>query len=300
MPIDPPKPRLPPLNALRAFEAAARHESFVKAAQELGVTPAAIAQHVKSLEYWVRRPLFTRLSQGLRLTPAARLALPRFTGAFDGLGDAVQALRRAALSEQIRIAALPSVAQLWLQPRTGALRRRFPELELSVTALEEPPRFTREPYDLAIFYLGNEAPHGATIHSLGPDELFPVCSPALMPRKTKALPLESLSSFPLLHDATWRDHWDAWLHFAGVRGVDTRPGPTFSLYSLAVEAALDGAGLLIGRRALLQHLLEKKQLVAPFDIPMPAPNRLCLLLPDNAKGDRTVEAVADWFVGASA
>ena len=123
MPIEPPRPRLPPLNALRAFEAAARHESFTAAAQELGVTPAAIAQQVKSLEAWMRRPLFVRLSQGLRLTPAARQALPAFMRAFDDLGSATQGLRRAASPEELRIAALPSVAQLWLQPRLRGLRR---------------------------------------------------------------------------------------------------------------------------------------------------------------------------------
>ena len=295
MPIDPPRPRLPPLNALRAFEAAARHESFAKAAQELGVTPAAVAQQVKSLEYWVRRPLFQRLSQGLRLTQAARGALASFTAAFDGFGNAVQMLRRAALPEEIRIAALPSIAQLWLQPRLSLMRRRFPGLELSVTALERPPSFSREPYDIAIFYLDDETPQGAVARSLGADEMFPVCSPSLLPRRTKSLALEALPSLTLLHDTTWRSDWEVWLGHAGVTGVDARGGPTFSLYSLAVEAALDGAGLLIGRRALIAPLIEKRRLVAPFDLAMPAPSRLSLLLPDATRGDPRVEAVADWL-----
>jgi LysR family glycine cleavage system transcriptional activator len=293
MSIDPPRPRLPPLNALRAFEAAARHESFAKAAHELGVTPAAIAQQVKSLEYWVRRPLFTRMSQGLRLTPVARQTLPGFIDAFDRLGGAVQELRRAALPEVVRLAALPSVAQLWLQPRLRALRKRFPRLELSVTALEQPPSFAREPYDLAIFYLAEEAPPGVTLRGLGSDELFPVCAPKLVSRRRKPVPVTALSDFVLLHDSTWRDHWDLWMAFARCGGRDTRQGPTFSLYSLALEAALDGAGMLIGRRTLVHKLLKEKRLVAPFDIVMPSPTRLCLMQPRATRRDAVVAGVAD-------
>ena len=107
--------------------------------------------------------------------------------------------------------------------------------------------------------------------------------------------LEAIRGFTLLHDTTWRDHWEAWLDFAGLPGIDTRAGPAFSLYGLAVEAALDGAGMLIGRRALVQHLIAQKRLVAPFGIVMPAPTRLCLLL-GATRADSMVAAVADWLV----
>jgi LysR family transcriptional regulator, glycine cleavage system transcriptional activator len=291
------------LNALRAFEAAARHESFAKAAQELGVTPAAIAQQVKSLEAWMRRPLFERLSQGLRLTPASRQALPLFGKAFDDLGAAVQGLRRAAMPEELRIAALPSVAQLWLQPRLTALRRQFPRLEISVAALERPPSFVREPYDLAVFYLAQdvlarEQSPQTELRPLAADALFPVCSPALLGKGKTRLPLASLPRFVLLHDGTWRDHWAAWLDFAGASGIDDRKGPSFSLYSLALEAALDGVGLLIGRRSLVQPFIDAKRLIAPFDAVMPAPTRLHLLRPRAARPDATLDAVADWLAKA--
>jgi LysR family glycine cleavage system transcriptional activator len=309
MPIEPPRPRLPPLNALRAFEAAARHESFTAAAQELGVTPAAIAQQVKSLEAWMRRPLFVRLSQGLRLTPAARQALPAFMRAFDDLGSATQGLRRAASPEELRIAALPSVAQLWLQPRLRGLRRQFPHLEVSVTALEQPPSFVREPYDLAVFYLGEEraaepAP-GQPVSDLverrplEPDWLFPVCSPRLAGKGKPHLQLSALSDLVLLHDGTWRDHWSLWLEFAGASGIDARKGPTFSLYSLALEAALDGVGFLIGRRSLVQPLIDKRRLVVPFEAVMPAPTRLHVLRPKAARRDAALDAVADFLSAAA-
>src|SRR5262245_56225347 len=126
MAVDPPRPRMPPLNALRAFEAAARHESFAKAADELGVTPAAISHQVKALEEWLGAALFVRHAQGLYLTDAGRAAMPAFSAAFEAMGLAVQELRVHAPRPQITIAALPSIAQLWLAPKLPALRRAFP------------------------------------------------------------------------------------------------------------------------------------------------------------------------------
>ncbi|WP_292557607.1 LysR family transcriptional regulator, partial [Mesorhizobium sp.] len=114
MAVNPPRPRMPPLNALRSFEAAARYESFAKAADELSVTPAAVSHQVKALEAWLGAPLFVRHAQGLHLTDAGRAALPAFSTAFDAMGLAVQELRIAAPRPQVSIAALPSIAQLWL------------------------------------------------------------------------------------------------------------------------------------------------------------------------------------------
>ena len=147
-----PPPRMPSLNALRAFEAAARHESFALAADELGVTAGAVAQQVKLLEAWLDVALFERLTHGVRLTEEAGRALPALSSAFDNLGDAVADLRGVVQTPHLRIAALPSIAQLWLQPRLSALNSIYPSHVISVSALEEPPDFRREPFDLALFF----------------------------------------------------------------------------------------------------------------------------------------------------
>lgn len=274
--VNPPRPRMPPLNALRAFEAAARHESFAKAADELGVTPAAVSHQIKALEGWLGSPLFVRHAQGLSLTEPGRAAIPAFSKAFDGLGLAVQELRRAAPRVQVSIAALPSVAQLWLTPRLPRLRADFPKARPSIYALEAPPDFRREPFDLAIF-LVQDAPSGSRAIKLCDDLVFPVCTPDI------AAALRSpadLADHPLLWDTSWVGDWSCWLAYAGVTGIQPNGGPAFSLYSLAVQAALDGAGILIAHEALVSGPLNSGALVAPFE--RRAPTGLCLsiLSPD--------------------
>ncbi|MBX9911302.1 MAG: LysR family transcriptional regulator [Beijerinckiaceae bacterium] len=266
MPVAPPRLRLPPLNALRAFEAAARHESFAKAADELAVTPGAVTQQIRQLEAWLGFALFRRLPQGVTLTDAARAALPRLSRGFEALGDGVEALRAGHGGRALTIAALPCLAQLWLSPRLSGLRAAFPELQVSVSAMEQPPDPRREPYDLALFY---EACDGD-----GQDLIQPVCAPALAARL--AAPGD-LAGQTLLHDAVWRQDWRRWLGFAGAPAtVDPARGPAFSLYSLALDAALSGSGVLMGRRSLISTHLADGRLVAPFQLEMPTGDRMAL------------------------
>lgn len=282
---------MPPLNALRAFEAAARHESFAKAADELGVTPAAISHQVKSLEAWLGCPLFVRHAQGLQLTDSARSAMGALSAAFDVLGLAVQDLRVMAPRAQITIAALPSVAQLWLAPKLPALRAAFPGAQPSVHALEVPPNFRRESFDLAIFFV-REAPRGVQSFKICDDLIFPVCTPGIA--ATLRSP-EDLACHPLLWDTSWAGDWACWLSAAGIPGIDVKQGPAFSLYSLAVQAALEGAGILMAHEALTLAPVASGALVAPF--PMRAPTGLSLevLAPDRLPA-QTIRII-DWLVG---
>jgi len=150
MSISPPRPKSPPLNAMRAFESAARLGGFSKAADELCVTPGAISQHIKSLEEWAGAPLFKRRSQGVMLTELGMETASQFSDAFDALGGAVRSLRSGARQSTINIAALPSVAQLWLSPRLPAIRAALSDLKISITALETPPNLYREMFDISI------------------------------------------------------------------------------------------------------------------------------------------------------
>ena len=235
MSLNAPRPQLPSLKALRAFEAAARHESFLKAAEELGVTAGAIAQQVRQLEAWVGRPLFLRHAHGVRLTREASLVLGKLGEAFDALGSAVQLMRTINLPKEVRIAALPSVAQLWLAPRLPRLKREFSDLEISISALEKPPNFRRELYDLAIFYIVGDPPDHAACDDAVRGHTFPGVRAQLI---TSDPPLESpadLAQHTLLHDDSWREDWRRWLA-ARARGMcpPTR-GPLFSLFSLAFK-----------------------------------------------------------------
>jgi len=281
MSVAPPRPKGPPLNALRAFEAAARLNSFSRAAAELCVTPGAVAQHIKALEEWAGAPLFARHAQGVRLTPLGRAVAPGLGDAFDSLADAAHLLRRIAAPDEIRIAALPSVAQLWLSPRLPAIRRTSPGLSISVTAMERPPNLMREPFDLSIFFGTGPTEDTATL-ILAEDSLFPVCAPEIA---TRLITPRDLSRETLLHDASWRDDWAIWLAAEKLSGIAAASGPAYSLYSLAVEEAIHGAGVLIGHAPLVAPALASGALVAPFARRIAAPASLVATLREPAPAE---------------
>lgn len=296
MSVKPPRRRLPPLNALRAFEAAARLESFAKAAEELGVTAGAVTQQIRQLEAALGMTLFRRLPQGVTPTEPARTALPRLTRGFDTLAQAVETLREGHADRALTIAALPCLAQLWISPRLPGLHRAFPELQISVSAMEQPPEPRREPHDLALFYLGEGDTRGG-VQAATPDTIRPVCAPGLA--QDIATPAD-LSRKVLLHDAVWRQDWARWLGFAGAPAeVDAGRGPAFSLYSLAVDAALAGSGVLMGRASLVAPHLADGRLVAPFAAALPTRDRLTIF-PGRAEGGHPRrEEVAAWLMASA-
>lgn len=259
MPVAPPRPKGPHLNALRAFESAARHKSFVAAAEELSVTPGAIAQHIKTLEAWAESDLFVRRSRGVELTALGEELLPEFSAAFDMLGAAVQSLRTKSAPNKIRIATLPSIAQLWLSEKLGRLRKIAPEISVSVVAVETPPNLAREPYDVAIFFKQGDLEQNEI--SLFQDRIFPVCAPNLA---AELKTVSDLQGQTLLHDSTWAGDWAHWLR--AIPGADRvgRRGPTHSLFSVAMEEACNGAGVLMAHEALVQSRIRSGALIAPF------------------------------------
>lgn len=268
MSVSPPRPKGPPLNALRAFEAAARLRSFKLAADELCVTSGAIAQHVKSLEEWTESPLFHRHAQGVELTEIGIEILPQFITAFDHLGTAVHSLKTAAKPKQIRIAALPSIAQLWLTPRLPLIREKMPDLQISVTALEAPPNLLRESYDLSIFFGESDISKQT---SFSPDHIFPVCAPAIA---NQIQTLSDIYDHQLLHDLVWHQDWKIWTEEFAINHLKDIKGSTFSLYSMAVEEAVHGAGILIGRESLIRSHLQNGTLVDPLGMKLQSPETL--------------------------
>lgn len=261
MPVSPPRPKMPPLNSLRAFEAAARLNGISAAADELCVTPAAVAQQIKSLEAWAGEKLFKRNAQGVELTTLGANILVDFSTAFDKLAAAVQKLRMSANPHEIRIAAMPSIAQLWVSPRLPAIRNAMPNVSISVTAMEQPPNLLREPFDLAIFYEENTAASDAIV--IGRDAIYPVCSPDLAARLNKT---DDLKKEIFLHDTAWKNDWKTWLSVASPDKNLNKSGPEFSLYALGLEECKNGAGVLIGHDALVQPQLIAGTLVAPFKL----------------------------------
>lgn len=289
MSISPPFQRLPSLNALRAFEAAARLGSFKLAADELMVTPGAVAAQIKALEAEFDAELFHRQARGVSLTALGQAIAPRFSTAFDALSGAVRELRRQAAPRKVHIVTSPALAQLWLAPRLPQLRAMLRQVDISVTALEEPPDLKRTPFDLCVFY----AEPGPDRMTLWEERLLPVCVPALA--EGLAHPGD-LAKVNCIADVVWQD-WRIWLD-AAMPGQHTAPsGPGFSLYAVAVQQALSGAGILMGRQSLVQPHLASGALVAPFGHVVPL--GLCItawMLPES-RDDRAVIAVAESLRG---
>ncbi|WP_164712178.1 LysR family transcriptional regulator [Methylobacterium currus] len=280
----------PSLNALRAFEAAARHGGYVAAAEELHVTPAAIGAQVKGLEAWLGRPLFHRRPNGLCLTQEGRAVLPSLTMAFDALNHAVRVMRGVGRPRSLTLAALPCIAQLWLAPRLPALQATF-DLDVAILTRDDPPDYLRERVDLGLYF--GEAPAGCASVVLAPDDLFPVCAPALAAALRHP---RDLSGTTLLHDSVWREDWPRWLGRHGAGALRPAREAAFSLYGIALDAALAGHGVLIGHSALVGEALAAGRLVAPFGDRVVAGAPLRLDMPEGGEAARLAPVIR-WLSG---
>ncbi len=262
--------RLPPLNALRAFEAAARHRSFTLAADELSVTPAAVSHQVKGLEELLGVRLFRRLPRGLRLTDQGRNYLPGLTDGLDRLAEATERLTGRRLAGRLKVSVIPSFAARWLVPRIGDFYDRFPQIDVVIDAEPRNVDFAREDVDVGIRYGYGRYP-GLHVELLLKEDLFPVCSPSLLNRGAPLKEMSDLRHHVLLHDSTahldelWVS-WDLWLKAAGITDIDLGRGPRFSDTAMILQAAIAGHGVAIGRSALLGEDLRAGRLVRPFDI----------------------------------
>lgn len=256
MSVAPHRPKMPPLNTLRAFEAAARCGGFRAAAEELSVTPAAVSQHIRALEDWAGVPLFVRQSSGVRLSEEGARVRAAFSHAFDALGLAVAALRQSAPAGPVTIATLPAIAQLWLTPRLSAVRAALGARQVSVHALEAAPNMLRDLYDISLFV----GPQDAGI-VVARDVTFPVCAPKMA--ATITTPAD-LAQQTLLHDASWAGDWRDWARTCGVTLPHAEDGPRHSLYALALAEAKSGAGVAMGHGFLVQDALDDGSLVRPL------------------------------------
>ena len=262
------------LNALRAFEATMRRSSAVFQCAADGTIcdcRGSYRNHVKALEAWAMGPkLFARKALWpLELTPLAEELLPRFSYAFDELGHAVQMLRTKATPNRIKIATLPSIAQLWLAPRLGRLRQIAPEVSVSVFAMEAPPNLIREPFDMTLFF--SIEPTGTKNVELFRDRIYPVCSPEIAKRLKV---IKDLKSETLLHDNAWLNDWDLWLGAVpDAKGINSA-GTVHSLFAVALEEARHSGGVLMAHEALVAPLLRSGELVKPFDDDLELPHKL--------------------------
>lgn len=297
--------RLPPLNALRAFEAAARHLSFKRAADELSVTPAAISHQVKLLEEHFRTPLFRRLTRSMMLTDAGQALLPQLRDGFDLLAKACGRVQTFETDRLLTVSAAPSIAARWLVGRLEGFRAANPEIDLRLDASDRLSDFRRDGVDIAIRYGGGDYP-GLHSECLFATNVYPVCSPSFAagppPLRTPA----DLAGRTLLHDdwairggETWPD-WRMWLLAAGAPEIDADRGPSFNDVAMALQTAIDGHGIALASSVLAADDLAAGRLVAPFDLCVPTNFCYFVVCPRETAESPKIAAFRTWVMAEAA
>jgi LysR family glycine cleavage system transcriptional activator len=296
------KRNLPPLNSLKAFEAAGRHMSFSKAAEELSVTPAAISHQVKTLEDHLGIQLFRRLPHGLLLTDAGQTCLPQLGRSFDGLAAAIDDLRSREEKGVLTVSVMPSLAAKRLLPALFRFQSQHSEIDLHIWATTSSADFARDNVDVAIRYGLGEWP-GLRVDSLRAEELFPVCSPALLDGPHPLSSPDNLRHHTLLHDLFWTTNfvgefpdWSTWLKIAGVKDVDLTRGLALTPSDMVSEAAIAGRGVALGRSVLVELDLAEGRLVKPFDLSISVEFAYYVVCPESRADRPKVAAFRDWIL----
>jgi LysR family transcriptional regulator, glycine cleavage system transcriptional activator len=292
--------RLPSLNGLRAFEAAARHLSFTQAASELNVTQTAISHQIKRLEQELGVRLFIRQNRALTLTAEASEYLPGVRAAFNDLRLATDRLLRREDDHVLTVSTLASLAAKWLLPRLSAFQEAHPGIDVRITTSATLVDFQRDNVDAAIRY-GRGQWQGLRADWLMADEVFPVCSPALLKGDRPLRCPEDLRDHVLLHTSNANsDDWRLWLTAAGLpANLSRQPGITFDLIFMTIQAAIDGIGVAMGRTSYVQDDITKGRLVVPFKIALPADAGFYLVSPQGRRDTPKLAAFRKWLVGSA-
>jgi LysR family glycine cleavage system transcriptional activator len=257
--------KLPSLNALRAFEAAARHGSFSRAADELFVTHAAVSRHIRDLEKWLNRPLFHRLGRGVRLTEAGDTYRRALTPLFDKLATATAEIRQPVRVE-LTVTVEPTIAARWLVARLWRFQERHPDIELNIQPSEQIVDFRTSAADIGIRF-GPGGWDGVDAVELAPTVTFPVCSPDLLEGRPATASMD-ITRFPLIHEET-RQWWREWLQAADLPVETADKGPRFQEAGLALDAAEQGMGFALGDDIVTADALAEGRLVRPFSAVLP-------------------------------
>ncbi len=290
--------KLPPLNALRAFEAAARHLSFTKAAEELFVTQAAVSHQIKTLESFLGIQLFRRMNRRLQLTNAGQDYFPVLRDALDMMNRATLRLRGQDDTGNLKISVLPSFAAKWLLPRLPRFSEENPSIDVLVSANDQIVDFDQDDFDLAIRYGTGNYP-GLRVDRMMGDRIFPVCSPRLLEGERPLREPEDLRHHTLLHDDMARtdasaNDWHGWLRATGITCVDPDRGPAYSHSSMVIQAAIGGHGIALGRTSLIGDDVAAGRLVCPFGPIIAGPFTYYLVGPEDTAEQPKIKAFKSW------
>ena len=288
---------LPPLSALRAFEAAARHMSFRAAAEELGLTQSAISHQVAALEEHFATRLFDRAGRRVALSEAGRLFFPFVRDGFDRVTQGTDLLRRSRTSEDLRVQVYVTVAVRWLIPRLHRFQSANPNVVVRVNTSHFDWEFDPQIADLGLICTAAPDRPGLQYDHLFDALLFPVCTPGLAQAGLGMRQPVDLVNHALLQVYTTANDWHLWLQAAGVPDLKGRAAAQFDSYLLAIEAALDGQGVALAPHFMVAEDLKLGRLVRPFPVEVRQPARWYLVYPTDRRDDRPVQAFRNWLKG---
>lgn len=288
--------RLPPLTSLRAFEAAARLLSFTKAAAELGVSVGAVSHQIKQLEEYFAVELFKRVGRNLSLTTAGRACLPLMRSGFDQIAEAVKRIEAMEAASTVTINVDAGLAAYWLMPRLRDFRERYPNIDIEVLSRPLPRDVNQKNSDIAVAY-GSRNFSNVYVEHLMTEEVIAVAAPAAGGKPP--LRIADLARYSLIHDDTMLragfPSWEMWLNAANLHQVDTSRGLRFNTSDLAVQAALDGFGALLGRSCLLSTFLADRRLVPVRSFAYPVTFNYFLLSTPASVEQPHISILRDWL-----
>jgi len=287
---------LPPLKALRAFEAVGRHRSITRAADELNVTPGAVSRQVQSLEGWLGTALLVRGHRSIDLTDAGRRYLDEIGAALAQIANATRPFLKAAQKRPLRICSYPTFTQRWLIQRWKEFNRAHPEIGFEFSTSLMPLDDPADEFDARIC-LGHESERwdGWEALHLYRVEMIPVCAPSLAQGNGGTIGTGDLGNFSLIRGAPRPDDWARWLKENGVTGVDPASGPMFENFNLAMQAAIEGAGILLADKVLAADDLAAGRLVQPFGPGRRSRHAFYFVMSRQKASDQRLKLFADWL-----
>ncbi|WP_144209826.1 transcriptional regulator GcvA [Shewanella donghaensis] len=286
--------RLPPLNAVKAFEAAARHLSFTRAAEELFVTQAAVSHQIKALEDYLGLKLFRRKNRSLLLTEEGQSYFLDIKDIFIQLGESTERLLARSAIGSLTVSMSPSFAIQWLVPRLAKFSEKNPDIDVRIKAVDSEADSLTDDVDVAIYYgQGNWA--GLRADKLRNEVLIPVCSPLLLNGPKPLNKPSDLKNHTLLHDSS-RHNWQAWFRKCGISEINVNSGPIFSHSSLVLQAAAHGQGVALGYSVLARPDIKAGRLVCPFSEVLVSKDAYYLVCQQNHSELGKVAAFREWMV----
>ena len=293
--------RLPSLGALRAFEAAARHMSLTRAAEELHVTPAAVSHQVKAIEDDLGIRLFDRENRRLTPTPEARAGLPELRRGFDLIAEGVRRIRASQANPMLRVTSEPTFAGSWLVPRLARFRQACLDLDVMIDASNRLVDFERDAIDIGVRWGGGRYPGLVSEQLFGDEAVFAVCHPKLLGGDHPLKEPADLAHHTLIHldwppgQGDWPD-WSAWFAKAGLTGIDANRGLHFTAHSNAVRAALDQQGVVLATQSLVSADIASGALVRPFALSLPTTTQMFLVYGPDRVEEPAIKAFRDWIM----